>query len=219
MSLTVQKQAKQSSTNSSIRRCQHSVVQTYLDSQFGVSPQPQSCQVLMDTVSLLALRSGKWHGLGQMALYQYMAKKILKFAPCTATNSNLSSTYMIRQIGAEVCPCPCAAGEIDEAVLNSVNPYVISVSVFAIAFAGVAGSAFALYKEVSAWEPFGTYITLKDEADVCGAKVLGSMSTVTSAWISKTVKFFAESPYVLLCRATFCWACYGWASLDSPLTL
>ena len=79
---------------------------------------------------------------------------------------------MIRQIGDEVCPCPCAAGEIDEAVLNQVNPYVISVSVFAIAFAGVAGSAFALYKEVSVWEPHETNIFLKVEADVCGPQVL-----------------------------------------------
>ncbi len=42
-----------------------------------------------------------------------------------------------------------AAGEIDEATLNRVNPYVIGVSFFAVVFAGVAGSAYALYKEVS----------------------------------------------------------------------
>ena len=41
-----------------------------------------------------------------------------------------------------------AAGEIDEDVLNRVNPYVIGVSFFAVVFAGVAGSAYALYKEV-----------------------------------------------------------------------
>lgn len=38
-------------------------------------------------------------------------------------------------------------GEIDEEALNKVNPYVISISVFAIAFAGAAGSAVAIYKE------------------------------------------------------------------------
>ena len=41
------------------------------------------------------------------------------------------------------------AGEIDEATMNKVNPYVIGVSFFAVVFAGVAGSAYALYKEVS----------------------------------------------------------------------
>ena len=40
------------------------------------------------------------------------------------------------------------AGEINEEEMNKVNPYVISVSVFAIVFAGVAGSAYAIYKEV-----------------------------------------------------------------------
>ena len=43
----------------------------------------------------------------------------------------------------------CAAGEIDESELNKVNPFVIAVSLFAIVFAGIAGSAFAIYKEVS----------------------------------------------------------------------
>ena len=33
--------------------------------------------------------------------------------------------------------------------MNRVNPYVIGVSFFAVVFAGVAGSAYALYKEVS----------------------------------------------------------------------
>lgn len=41
-----------------------------------------------------------------------------------------------------------AAGEINESEFNKTNPYVIGVSLFAIAFAGVAGSAFAIYKEV-----------------------------------------------------------------------
>lgn len=43
----------------------------------------------------------------------------------------------------------CAAGEIDENELNKVNPYVIAVSFFSIVFAGVAGSAYAIYKEVN----------------------------------------------------------------------
>lgn len=38
-------------------------------------------------------------------------------------------------------------GEIDEDTLNKVNPYVIGVTFFGITFAGVAGSAFAIYKE------------------------------------------------------------------------
>lgn len=42
----------------------------------------------------------------------------------------------------------CAAGEIDQEALNQVNPYVIGISIFAIAFAGAAGSAVAIYKEV-----------------------------------------------------------------------
>jgi hypothetical protein len=42
-----------------------------------------------------------------------------------------------------------AAGEIDEDTLNKVNPYVIGVTFFGITFAGVAGSAFAIYKEVT----------------------------------------------------------------------
>ena len=40
--------------------------------------QPQSCQILMGTVSLSALRSAKWHGLGRTLLYKCMAKRIVK---------------------------------------------------------------------------------------------------------------------------------------------
>jgi len=49
--------------------------------------------------------------------------------------------------------------------LNKVNPYVIGVTLFAVTFAGVAGSAFAIYKEVTS--PHG-YISMWLATDLTG---------------------------------------------------
>lgn len=77
-----------------------------------------------------------------------MIHYLFKFSEL-CTKANLSGAYVIA--AKRKCmedPSFFVAGEISEEELNKVNPYVIGVSVFAIVFAGVAGSAYAIYKEV-----------------------------------------------------------------------